>query len=157
MARFLDPSRQTQAMARSSASAPAATVLPRRLWRTPLLVGLCFGLGYGLTNRLLALQWPGFVQLGQSFDVRPFPGTSLQSLRQRFGAEGQEIRADLDLLELEAQTRKEEEQARLQAEQDLKRFEVPEQPLDAAPADEASAPAPEPPAAPAPPLLPPSP
>ncbi len=144
-------------MARSSASAPAATVLPRRLWRTPLLVGLCFGLGYGLTNRLLALQWPGFVQLGQSFDVRPFPGTSLQSLRQRFGAEGQEIRADLDLLELEAQTRKEEEQARLQAEQDLKRFEVPEQPLDAAPADEASAPAPEPPAAPAPPLLPPSP
>ena len=120
-------------------------------------MGICFGLGYGITNRLLALQWPGFVQLGQSFDVRPFPGTSLQSLRQRFGAEGQEIRADLDLLELEAQTRNEEEQARLQAEQDLKRFEVPEQPLAAAPADEASAPAPEPPAAPAPPLLPPSP
>lgn len=145
-------------MAPSSTSAPAATALPRRLWRTPLVVGICFGLGYGLTNRLLALQWPGFVQLGQSFDVRPFPGTSLDSLRQRFGAADQAIRGDLDLIELEAQNRKEEEQARLQAEQDLKRFEAPEQPLDAAaPAEQASAPAPEPPAAPAPPLLPPSP
>lgn len=144
-------------MVRSSASAPAATALPRRLWRTPLLVGICFGLGYGITNRLLALQWPGFVQLGQSFDVRPFPGTSLESLRQRFGAEGQAIRGDLDLIELEAQTRKAEEQARLQAEQENKRLEAPEQPLDAAPADEANAPAPEPPAAPAAPLLPPSP
>ena len=142
-------------MARSSN--PVTTAPPRRLWRTPLVVGICFGLGYGLTNRLLALQWPGFVQLGQSFDVRPFPGTSLESLRQRFGAEGQAIGADLDLIELEAQNRKAEEQARLQAEQELKRLEAPELPLDAAaPADEASAPAPEAPAAPAAPPLPPT-
>lgn len=153
MARFLDHSQQTDAMARSSA--PAATVLPRHLWRTPLLMGICFGLGYGITNRLLALQWPGFVQLGQSFDARPFPGTRLDSLRQRFGAEGQAIRGDLDLIELDAQNRKADEQARLQAEQENKRLEVPEQPLDPAPADEATAPAPEAPAAPAAPLLPP--
>lgn len=109
------------------------TPLPmnRRLWRTPLVVGICFGLGYGITNRLLALQWSGFVQLGQSFDVRPFPGTSLQSLRQKFGAEGQAIRGDLDLMELEAQNRQAEEQARLQAEDEQKRLEPPEQPLDA--------------------------
>lgn len=106
--------------------------LKRRLWRTPLVVGLCFGLGYGITNRLLALQWPGFVQLGQSFDLRPFPGSSLEGLRQRFGAEDQAIRGDLDLIELEAQNRKEQEQARRQAELDMKRLEAPEQPLEAA-------------------------
>jgi hypothetical protein len=50
---------------------------------------------------LLALQLPPLVRLGQGFEVRPFPGTSLESLRLRFGAESQEIRGDLDLLELE--------------------------------------------------------
>lgn len=130
---------------------PAPTAPPRRLWRTPLVVGICFGLGYGITNRLLALQWPGFVQLGQSFAVRPFPGTSLESLRQRFGAEGQEIRADLDLIEQEAQTLKEEEQASLQAEQELQRLEAAEQPLEPAlPAEREPAPAPALPAAAAP-------
>jgi hypothetical protein len=70
-----------------------------------LVVGICFGVGYGLTHRLLALQWPSLVRLGQGFDVRAFPGTSLESLRLRFGAESQEIRGDLDLLELEQQTK----------------------------------------------------
>jgi hypothetical protein len=70
----------------------------------PLLAGLCFGLGYGLTHRLLALQWPSLVRLGQGFEVRPFPGTSLESLRLRFGADSQEVRGTLDLLELERQT-----------------------------------------------------
>jgi hypothetical protein len=70
----------------------------------PLLAGLCFGLGYGLTYRLLALQWPSLVRLGQGFEVRPFPGTSLESLRLRFGADSQEVRGTLDLLELERQT-----------------------------------------------------
>jgi hypothetical protein len=82
------------------------TLLPirRALWRTPLVVGLCCGLGYGITNRLLALRLPGFLQLGQSFDVRPFPGTSLESLRRQFGTENEGIRGELDLLELEEQT-----------------------------------------------------
>ena len=108
-------------MAPPAEPAPAAAAgqppAPRRLWRTPLVVGVCFGLGYGITHRLLALQWPGFVQLGQGFDVRPFPGTSRESLRQTFGAEGQAIRGDLDLMELEAQNRQAEEQA--QAREDL--------------------------------------
>jgi len=68
-----------------------------------LLVGVCFGLGYGLTQRLLDLQLPALVQWGQSFDVREFPGTSLESLRLRFGSENQELRGRLDLLELEAE------------------------------------------------------
>jgi hypothetical protein len=68
-----------------------------------LLVGFCFGLGYGVTQRLLALQLPSLVRLGQGFEVRPFPGTSLESLRLRFGAENQDIRGDADLLQLEQQ------------------------------------------------------
>ena len=66
-------------------------------------MGFCFGLGYGVTQRLLALQLPSLVRLGQGFEVRPFPGTSLESLRLRFGAENQDIRGDADLLQLEQQ------------------------------------------------------
>ena len=76
---------------------------PVSLWRRPLLVGVCFGLGYGLTQRLLDLRLPALVLWGQSFDVREFPGTSLESLRLRFGSENQELRGRLDLLELEAE------------------------------------------------------
>lgn len=89
------------------AQAPASTPprpRSRPLWQVPLLAGFCFGLGYGLTTRLLALQLPSLVRLGQGFEVRPIPGTSLESLRLRFGADSQEIRGDLDLLQLEQQT-----------------------------------------------------
>lgn len=85
-------------MAHAQATAPAR---PRPRWQVPLLAGVCFGLGYGTTHRLLSLQWPSLVRLGQGFEVRPFPGTSLESLRLRFGADTQEIRGDLDLLQLE--------------------------------------------------------
>ena len=84
-----------------SASTPPR---PRPRWQVPLLAGVCFGLGYGLTHRLLALQLPSLVRLGEGFEVRPFPGTSLESLRLRFGDDSQEVRGNLDLLELERQT-----------------------------------------------------
>ena len=82
----------------SVSAAPPSQQRPR--WQVPLLVGFCFGLGYGVTQRLLALQLPSLVRLGQGFEVRPFPGTSLESLRLRFGAENQDIRGDGDLLQL---------------------------------------------------------
>jgi hypothetical protein len=53
-------------------------------------------LGYGITQRLLGLQLPTFVQLGQGFELRSFPGTALQSLRLKFGTEAQPIRGDLE-------------------------------------------------------------
>lgn len=78
-------------------------------WRTGLILGLCLGLGYGLTHRLLRLSpgipWSGF----QPFGVKPFPGTSLDTLRERYDAKGQSVRVDLDRLEKE---RKEREQQR---------------------------------------------
>lgn len=85
---------------------------PSRLrWRAPLVAGLCFGLGYGVTQRLLALQLPEFVRLGQGFELREFPGTSLRSLRLQYGDDQQPIRADLDQLELERQNRLAEQAA----------------------------------------------
>ncbi|MCP9775421.1 hypothetical protein [Cyanobium sp. WAJ14-Wanaka] len=71
---------------------PIAKTPPRSRWQGPLLVGLCFGLGYGITQRLLSLQLPAFVQLGEGFELRQFPGASLDSLRLRFGAEPQQLK-----------------------------------------------------------------
>ena len=69
----------------------------------PLLAGVCFGLGYGVVQRLMVIEFPQLVQLGQAFEVREFPGTTLEALRLKTGAEAQSIRGDLDVLELEAQ------------------------------------------------------
>ena len=80
---------------------PSSRAQPVSLWRRPMLVGVCFGLGYGLTQRLLELQLPSFVQWGPSFELRDPPGTSLESLRLRFGSEAQELRGRLDLEELQ--------------------------------------------------------
>ena len=75
--------------------------IPRSRWQGPLAAGLCFGLGYGITQRLLSLQLPTFVQLGQGFELRAFPGTALQSLRLKFGTEAQPIRGDLEREQLD--------------------------------------------------------
>ena len=53
----------------------------------PLLVGLCFGLAFAGTSRLLDGRFASFVRLGERFDVKSFPGTGLESLRMRYGAE----------------------------------------------------------------------
>jgi hypothetical protein len=61
-------------------------------------------LGYGITQRLLGLQLPTFVQLGQGFELRAFPGTALQSLRLKFGTEALPIRGDLEREQLEQES-----------------------------------------------------
>ena len=86
-----------------TAAIPRTRPRPVSLWRRPLLVGVCFGLGYGITQRLLDLRLPGLVSWGQSFDVGEFPGTSLESLRLLHGSTDQELRGNLDLLELQAE------------------------------------------------------
>ena len=89
------------AKSQSKASGPAQPgakiqSIPRFRWQGPVVAGLCFGLGYGTTQRLLSLKLPTFVQLGQGFELRAFPGTALQSLRLKFGTEAQPIRGDLE-------------------------------------------------------------
>jgi hypothetical protein len=61
-----------------------------------LFVGACFGVGYGVTQRLMRVNVSGAWQGNQLFGVQPFPGTALSGLRERFGAEKMEIRGDLD-------------------------------------------------------------
>jgi hypothetical protein len=75
-------------------------------WKTWLGLGLFVGLGYGLTQRLLLIPLGDGWRGSQNFGVKPFPGNELEGLRRRFGVEGQEIRGDLDLLELEAQEKR---------------------------------------------------
>ncbi|MFQ6537755.1 MULTISPECIES: hypothetical protein [Aphanothece] len=152
-------------------SRPAQSPRPlrRSRWRGPLVAGFCFGLGYGVTQRLLALQLPALVQLRQGFEVREFPGTSLESLRLRFGSDSKEIRGDLELMELEQQAkqreakRKEEQrqqeldeqrrQTQLQAEE--ARSAEPAEPVQQAPLEPALPdPGPEPEGAPQAPALP---
>ena len=77
---------------------PSQARPPRRAWLGPLLVGFTFALGYGLTDRLLRLNLGGWVPLGQNFDHRPAPGTTLESLRQSSGDAGGSVRGDLEAL-----------------------------------------------------------
>ena len=125
---------------RSPQSGDAAA--PRRpRWAGPLVAGLAFGLAYGVTQRLVSLNVGELIRFGQGFDVQVFPGTSLESLRLRFGEAEAEIRADLELQELQRQQqeqakRQEDEARRLEAEarQADQLQPLPDQPLDAPPA-----------------------
>lgn len=142
--------------AATAASRPRAAQAFARRWKRWLLLGACFGLGYGLTQRLLSLRvdttWNG----RQRFEVKPFPGTELDSLRRRFGDASMEIRGDLDLLELERQQKREAaaiEKRRNEMEQrERERQQAP--PEESAPPPAADA-AVERPPAPESPLLPP--
>ncbi len=77
-------------------------------WRLWWIVGLCFGLGYAASLRLLSLGGEEERGTSQRFDVQAAPGTTLESLRQRFGGEAREIRGDLDLIDLEQQQKQEQ-------------------------------------------------
>lgn len=110
-------------------------------WQLALVAGLCFGLGYGVVQRLMDLELPQLVQLAQPFEVRAFPGTTLESLRLQAGAEQRSIRADLALFELEEQQRQAEQR---RAEELAQRAEQDRQETLA---QEATSPEAEPPAA----------
>ncbi len=135
--------RRRPAPADPNAAAPPRPLAP---WVLPLVAGLCFGLGYALTHRLLGLRVDGLVPLGQPFSVKPFPGTSLESLRQRFGADKEPIEAKPDLLD--AEQRREQESKARREEEDRRQQERQEAEARSA----APAPAPEPAAPAAPPL-----
>jgi hypothetical protein len=93
---------------------------PPQLWKGPLIAGVCFGLAYGVTQRLLSFNVTELIRFGRGFDVQVFPGTSLESLKLRFGDTQAEIRGDLELQELE---RQQEQQATQRAE-DAKQAEA---------------------------------
>ncbi|MEY3544661.1 MAG: hypothetical protein RLZZ247_818, partial [Cyanobacteriota bacterium] len=122
---------------------------PQPLWRGPLIAGVCFGLAYGITQRLLSFNVAELIRFGPGFDVQVFPGTSLESLKLRFGDAQGEIRGDLELQELERQQEQDAQQraeAAKQAEAELQRTTQGEPPLEpdlpVAPAEPAAPPQP---------------
>jgi hypothetical protein len=98
------------------APAPSSSNRPRRQarlapptprWRHWLLLGLLFGLGYGLTQRLLALRWEEDGSRPPAFRAKaPTGGTTLEELRRRHGDQGKPLTADLEAL---ARQKQEEE------------------------------------------------
>jgi hypothetical protein len=68
-------------------------------WWRWLVLGLCFSLGYGLTQRL-GRMGSSSAAMGAipSFAAQNSPGTRLGELQKRFGAEGQSLLGDLDRL-----------------------------------------------------------
>jgi hypothetical protein len=79
----------------------------RHSWRVWLVVGLCFGLGYGLTQRFTSFQRSEGGGIQQRFRAKPPPGTRLDDLRRRAGEDEVDLRPDLDRL---ARDREEEEE-----------------------------------------------
>ena len=70
-----------------------------RFWVGPLVVGACFALGYGITQRVVLIR-SGLEQAEpQSFKARAFPGESLEALRLRHGETGT-LEADVAAKEL---------------------------------------------------------
>lgn len=145
----------------SPADAATAASRPQvrpRGWKGWLLLGVCFGLGYGITHRLLSLRFEGGLSGHQRFEVKAFPGTELDSLRRRFGDASMQIRGDLDLLELERQQKRdaaaiEQRRGEMEERERLRQEQAPQaetQPI-AAPADPNAdlPPLPQPPAPPA--------
>ena len=81
--------------------APAASA-PIRDWRHWLLLGLLFGVGHGVTERLIRGQGDGAGPAGsQNFGVQPFPGESLEALRRRHGDAPKDVWVDFAALEQE--------------------------------------------------------
>ena len=87
---------------------------PAQPWGWPiwLALGLLFGLGYGVTFRLLNLELMGGWGGTPGFRSQGFPGTSLEELRRSKGRGSGDVRADLEALALK---RRQEEQRQQQA------------------------------------------
>jgi hypothetical protein len=90
-------------------------------WWRWLVFGLCFSLGYGLTQRLGRVGSSSAAKgEAPSFAAQESPGTRLGELQKRFGAEGKSLVGDLDRLVEERRQegqRQEEESRRATQEQ----------------------------------------
>ena len=105
----------------SKVQAEPAQARRPRFWVGPLLVGCCFSLGYGITQRVVTLQAnPEPPSQPEPFVRQEFPGQSLASLRRSSGGTGSLV-VDVAAIEAKAEAERQakakaEEQARRQAE-----------------------------------------
>ena len=88
---------------------PPSVEKPRRrprFWVGPLVAGSCLALGFGITQRIVAMQGGETAPQPQAFNPQPFPGARLQSLRDRFEGPSKPLTADVAAREAElAKTR----------------------------------------------------
>ena len=68
-------------------------------WITPFVVGCCFALGYGITERVLTLQTNAEDPGPEAFTPLAFPGDSLQEIRTRFSDDDSSLQVDVTALE----------------------------------------------------------
>lgn len=86
----------------------APTPVPR--WRRWLMLGLFFGLGYGLTQRLLEVRWGEGTTRAPAFQPKATPaGMPLEELRRQKGESAKPLPTDLE--ELARKQREEKEKA----------------------------------------------
>jgi hypothetical protein len=91
---------------------PARRSAPPSRWRRWLLLGLLFGLGYGLTQRLLEVRWGGDATKAPAFKPKSSPaGTSLQEMRGEKSDNAKPLPADLDALAREQREEKAKQEA----------------------------------------------
>ena len=100
---------------RSPGTGRPRTEAARGPWWRWLVFGLCFSLGYGLTQRLSRVGSSSAAK-GEvpAFAAQESPGTRLGELQKRFGAEGQSLVGDLDRLveERRQEGQRQEEESR---------------------------------------------
>ena len=72
-----------------------------RFWVGPLVAGGCFTLGFGVTQRLIAMQGGVASPKPQAFEQQRFPGESLEALRARYPDHTRPLKADVAAREAE--------------------------------------------------------
>jgi hypothetical protein len=87
----------------------------RRDWIYWLVLGLCFGIGHGIAERLIRAQGGGGAPAGhQNFGVQAFPGETLEALRRRHGGAPRDVWVDFESLNQEKRNQQDQADAERQ-------------------------------------------
>jgi hypothetical protein len=87
----------------------------RRDWIYWLVLGLCFGIGHGIAERLIRAQGEGGAPAGyQNFGVQAFPGETLEAIRRRYGGAPRDVWVDFESLEQEKRNQQDQADAEKQ-------------------------------------------
>ena len=101
-----------------------------RFWLGPLLAGICFALGYGITQRFMTLRGSIQQTSKQTFQTTSFPGERLEQLRRSQGiTNNADLQADVAAIEAKQQKEKLAAAAALRREQELQATLKPSEPV----------------------------
>ena len=101
-----------------------------RFWLAPLLAGICFALGYGITQRVMTLRGSIQQTSKQTFQTTSFPGERLEQLRRSQGiTNNADLQADVAAIEAKQQKEKLAAAAALRRKQELQATLKPSEPV----------------------------